>query len=70
MNKLLLTSAFVLMIGCSQAEAADSAKVQERLASAQQAFEQAEAEVARIEESILRSEAHCLVDFLFFVLSF
>ena len=41
-----------------QSKAADPAKAQERLASAQQAREQAEAEVAKIEESILRSEAH------------
>ena len=41
-----------------QAKAADPAKAQERLASAQQAREQAEAEVAKIEESISRSEAH------------
>ena len=43
---------------CSQAEAADPAKAQERWASAKQAREPAEAEMARIEESILRAEAH------------
>ena len=41
-----------------QAKAADPAKARELLASAQQAREQADAEVAKIEESIRRSEAH------------
>ena len=43
---------------CAQAKAADPAKARELLASAQQAREQADAEVAKIEESIRRSEAH------------
>ena len=38
----------LFLVCCSQAEAVDPAKAQERLASAKQACEQAEAEVARI----------------------
>ena len=41
-----------------QAKAADPAKARELLASAQQAREQAESEVAKIDESIRRSEVH------------
>ena len=58
LNAGSMISVRIVFVFCAQAKAADPAKARELLASAQQAREQAESEVAKIDESIRRSEVH------------